>query len=60
MTMSKKTQLTLTQVQATIDDVVSDRSVSRDELRDFLGEVASLVESISAGLDADDRAEAGR
>ena len=54
--MTKKTKTILAEVQETIDGVVSDKSVGREELRDFLDEVEGFVDSIRAGLDDDEKA----
>jgi hypothetical protein len=56
MTMSKGTKAKLAQVQEEIDRVVSDRSVSREELREFLEEIECHVEGIQEGLNADEMA----
>lgn len=54
--MGNGTKAKLTQVQEEIDRVVSDRSVSREELREFLEEIWCHVQGIQEGLNADERA----
>lgn len=56
MAMGNGTKAKLTQVQEEIDRVVSDRSVSREELREFLEEIWCHVQGIQEGLNADERA----